>query len=98
MAQKINDYYLKQWQKPIISFFDYLPIKYEATEKEWQIRQLIWDFKDGRRSGKVAELVARQIRAQFGSLCDTITFAVFLPVRRWRMLSVMRNLRKRCAV
>lgn len=56
-------------------FFDYLPIKYEATEKEWQIRQLIWDFKDGRRSGKVAELVARQIRAQFGSLCDTITFA-----------------------
>lgn len=75
MAQKINDYYLKQWQKPIISFFDYLPIKYEATEKEWQIRQLIWDFKDGRRSGKVAELVARQIRAQFGSLCDTITFA-----------------------
>ena len=31
MAQKINDYYLKQWQKPIISFFDYLPIKYEAN-------------------------------------------------------------------
>lgn len=57
MAQKINDYYLKQWQKPIISFFDYLPIKYEATEKEWQIRQLIWDFKDGRRSGKVADTI-----------------------------------------
>lgn len=75
MAQKINDYFLAQWQKPMISFFDYLPMKYEATKKEWQVRQLIWDFKDGKRSRKVAELVAKQIRQQFGSLCDTITFA-----------------------
>lgn len=75
MAQKVNEDFMKQWQKPIISFFDYLPVKYEATEKEWQIRQLIWDFKDGKRSRKVAELVAKEIRMQFGCLCNTITFA-----------------------
>ena len=77
MAAKRNipEAWKNQWSKFMFNFFDYLPTKYEANKREWSIRRMIWDFKDGRRSGKVAELVARQIRAQFGSLCDTITFA-----------------------
>ena len=54
MAQKINDYYLKQWQKPIISFFDYLPIKYEATEKEWQEYKQMLSYHTNYRTAPVS--------------------------------------------
>ena len=75
MAQKINEQFQSQWQKPMFSFFDYLPTKYDASKDEWKVRKLIWDFKQGKRSSKVAKLVASQIRKQFGSTCDTLTFA-----------------------
>lgn len=74
MAQKINEQFQSQWQKPMFSFFDYLPTKYDANKEEWKVRKLIWDFKQGKRSSKVAKLVASQIRKQFGSTCDTLTF------------------------
>ena len=32
--------------------------------------KLIWDFKDGKRSLQVAELVARKIRETFGTVAD----------------------------
>lgn len=75
MAQMINDSFKEQWNKFMITFFDYLPTKYEATKKEWATRQLIWDFKDGKRSKEIAEIVAKQVRKQFGEFCDTLTFA-----------------------
>lgn len=75
MAQRINEQFQSQWQKLMFSFYDYLPTKYEANKNEWKVRKLIWDFKDGKRSLKVAKLVAQQIRKQFGSTCDTLTFA-----------------------
>lgn len=55
-------------------FFDYLPTKYEANSREWQVRKMIWDFKDGKRSLQVAEMVARKIREQFGSTTENIVF------------------------
>lgn len=78
MAQQINDLFKAQWEKPMFTFYDYLPTKYEASKNEWKVRQLVWDFKDGKRSSKVAKIVAKQIRKQFGSMCDTLTF-VCLP-------------------
>lgn len=78
MAQQVNEQFKKQWEKPIYTFYDYLPTKYEASKKEWSIRKLIWDFKDGKRTSKVAKLVAQQLRKQFGGMCDTITL-VCLP-------------------
>ena len=74
MAQQINEQFKAQWEKPMFSFYDYLPTKYEASKAEWKVRKLIWDFKDGKRSAKVAQLVAKQIRKQFGSTCDSLTF------------------------
>ena len=68
-AMNTNPKYRKQWQKLMFSFFDYLPMKYEANPREWQIRKLIWDFKDGKRSLQVAELVARTIRETFPMKC-----------------------------
>jgi hypothetical protein len=39
-----------------------VPTKYkQATKKDWEIRRLIWDFKDGKRSLSVAKLVAEKL-------------------------------------
>lgn len=73
-AMNISPKYKKQWQKLMFCFFNYLPVKYEANPREWQIRKLIWDFKDGKRSLQVAELVARKIRETFGSKTEKIVF------------------------
>lgn len=74
MAQKINEAFMKQWRKFMVSFFDYLPVKYEANKEEWKVRKLVWDFKDGKRSLQVAEMVARKIRLQFGAMTGDIVF------------------------
>lgn len=75
MIQKINEQYKKQWSKFMFSFFDYLPTKYEANKQEWKIRKMIWDFKDGKRSLVVAELVAKKIRQQFGAETGSVVLA-----------------------
>lgn len=75
MVQKNIEMYKKQWAKFMFSFFDYLPTRYEANKQEWKIRKMIWDFKEGKRSIKVAEMVAKKIREQFGAKTNEITFA-----------------------
>lgn len=69
MAAKKNipEAWKNQWSKFMFNFFDYLPTKYEANKREWSIRRMIWDFKDGKRSASVAELVAKKMREQFGA-------------------------------
>ena len=57
----------------MFNFFDYLPTKYEANKREWSIRRMIWDFKDGKRSASVAELVAKKMREQFGAEVCNVT-------------------------
>lgn len=69
-----NEKYREQWSKFMYYFFDYLPTKYEANNKEWDIRNLIWDFKDGKRNIMVAEIVARKLRLQFGAKTNEIVF------------------------
>lgn len=63
----------KQWSKFMVTFFDYLPTHYEASKREWAVRRMIWDFKDGKRSVKVAELVAKKMREQFGAGVENLT-------------------------
>lgn len=73
-----NPKFREQWSKFMHYFFDYLPTKYEATPREWDIRKLVWDFKDGKRSLQVAEMVARKIRMQFGATTGRyLYFVVF---------------------
>lgn len=75
MATKRNipESWKKQWSKFMVNFFDYLPIKYEANKREWAIRRMIWDFKDGKRSIAVAEMVAKRMRLQFGADVENVT-------------------------
>lgn len=69
-----NSAFRAQWSKFMYFFFDYLPTKYEANQREWDIRHLVWDFKDGKRSLQVAEMVARKIRLQFGAKTNEVVF------------------------
>ena len=64
----------RQWSKFMVTFFDYLPTKYEANSQEWAVRKLIWDFKDGERWQAVANMVARKMREQFGKDVQNVTF------------------------
>lgn len=71
-----NREYDKQWSKMMYNFFDYLPTKYKnASKREWDIRRMIWDFKDGKRSLSVAALVAEKMIKFFGSEVQNIVFA-----------------------
>lgn len=76
MAAKFNipEAWKTQWSKFMVNFFDYLPTKYEANKREWAIRKMVWDFKEGKRSKKVAELVAKKMREQFGAEVKNVTF------------------------
>lgn len=75
MAAKrfIPEDWKKQWSKFMFTFFDYLPVKYEATPRDWDVRRMIWDFKDGKRSVNVAKLVAQKMREQFGADVENVT-------------------------
>ena len=72
-TKNIPEEWQKQWSKFMVTFFDYLPTKYEANKREWAVRKMIWDFKDGKRSVKVAELVAKKLREQFGADVENVT-------------------------
>lgn len=76
MTQKrfISENWKKQWSKFMVTFFDYLPTKYEANNREWAVRKLVWDFKDGKRWQAVAKIVARRMREQFGEGVSNVTF------------------------
>ena len=69
-TRNVPESWKRQWSKFMYCFFDYLPVKYEANEREWKVRKMIWDFKDGKRSLAVAELIAKKIREQFGAECE----------------------------
>lgn len=75
MAAKRNipEAWKNQWSKFMFNFFDYLPTKYEANNREWAIRKMVWDFKDGKRSLSVAEMVAKKMREQFGAEVADVT-------------------------
>lgn len=70
----VPEVWKKQWSKFMFCFFDYLPTKYKAGKREWDIRKMVWDFKNGKRSEAVAELVARKLCEQFGEDVGNVTF------------------------
>ena len=93
--RNIPEAWRQQWSKFMFNFFDYLPTKYEANKREWAIRKMIWDFKDGKRSVSVAELVAKKIRVQFGADCENVTFVCIPASSQRRIKSDTRSLPKK---
>ena len=46
----------RQWRKLMYAFYQYYPMQFKkVSQRDWQVRKLIWDFKDRseeRRVGK----------------------------------------------
>ena len=68
----------------MFSFFEYLPMQYrQATEREWQIRKMIWSFKDGKSYLNVAWMIANKLHQVFG---DDVKISsntkIFLPRKK----------------
>lgn len=39
----------RQWRKLMYAFYQYYPMQFKkVSQRDWQVRKLIWDFKDGR--------------------------------------------------
>ncbi|MDO5446780.1 MAG: ribonucleotide-diphosphate reductase subunit alpha [Prevotellaceae bacterium] len=66
----------RQLDKPQTWFVKYFPVRIRNTgEKEQKARQLVWDFKDGVASERVAEMTATRMMQEYGSQCSDIVFA-----------------------
>ena len=65
---------LNQCRKYMFNFFDYLPTKYQASARDWQVRKFVWAFKDGKCAVSAAQLVAKKIREQFFTTARDLVF------------------------
>lgn len=74
---------LNQCRKYMFNFFDYLPTKYQASARGWQVRKFVWAFKDGKCTVSAAQLVAKKIREQFGTSASDMVF-VCIPASSQR--------------
>lgn len=65
-----------QFYKPLTAIYDYLPVRLEATKKQWSVRRFLWQFKDGNHKAAMfaAEIVAAQIIKTFGRDSAHMTF------------------------
>lgn len=89
----------RQWRKLMYAFYDYLPMQYKnASARDWQIRHLVWDFKDGRAYESVAEITASALVRFFGKETRNIVLHVYPLLRQRRTRKDIENSRKRCAV
>ena len=46
--------------------WNYLPTRYEASEQEWRIRKMVWNFKDGQSDPEIIEKLAQIIEGIAG--------------------------------
>lgn len=87
----------RQWHKMMFSFFEYLPMQYrQATEREWQIRKMIWSFKDGKSYLNVAWMIANKLHQVFGDDVKNIVLLVSRLLPLIRMNFVIRGLLRLC--
>lgn len=56
-------------------FYYYYPTRFEdVTEFDWDVRNLIWDFKDGTRHDKVCQILTNKLCRVYGEAIDLLTF------------------------
>lgn len=65
----------RQWNKLMYAFFNYLPMQYKkVTPRDWRIRRLVWNFKDGRDFEYVARITADTMVKFWGNETVNIVF------------------------
>lgn len=56
-------------------FYYYYPIRFDdVTELDWNVRNLIWNFKDGRSHNKVSQLLTIKLHRVYREALDLLTF------------------------
>lgn len=68
----------------------------QATEREWQIRKMIWSFKDGKSYLNVAWMIANKLHQVFGDDVKNIVLLVSRLLPLIRMNFVIRGLLRLC--
>lgn len=64
------------WNKEIVSFLKYYPVRIKNVGLEQEIaRKIVWDFKDGRAYEEVAQMVAKRLKELFGDKVKSIVFS-----------------------
>lgn len=87
----------RQWHKMMFSFFEYLPMQYrQATEREWQIRKMIWSFKDGKAYLNIAWMIANKLHQVLVMMLRILFLLVFRLLPLIRMNFVIRGLLRLC--
>ena len=80
-------------------FFYYYPTRFDdVTEFDWDVRNLIWDVKDGTMHDKVCQILTTKLHRVYGKAIDLLTF-VCIPastrdVNRNRYQSFMADVCK----
>ena len=81
----------------MFSFFEYLPMQYrQATEREWQIRKMIWSFKDGKSYLNVAWMIANKLHQVLVMMLRILFLLVSRLLPLIRMNFVIRGLLRLC--
>ncbi len=75
------------------AFYQYYPMQFKkVSQSDWQVRKLIWDFKDGRAYKAVAEITANAMIKCFGSEVKNIVLRAFRHHPQRRTKSATRSL------
>lgn len=75
-AKFIPESWKKQWCKRMDFLYNYKPMRIkEVTSEDWNVRKLVWAFKDGKASEWCAEVVASRLMRVYGSRVKQLVFA-----------------------
>ena len=56
-------------------FYYYYPTRFDdVTEFDWNVRYLIWDFKDGKKHNEVCKMLTTKLKRVYGEALDLLTF------------------------
>lgn len=56
-------------------FYYYYPTRFDdVTEFDWDVRNLIWNFKDGTRHDNVCQILTEKLQRVYGKALDLLTF------------------------
>ena len=56
-------------------FYYYYPTRFDnITEFDWNVRYLIWDFKDGKKHDEVCKMLTTKLKRVYGEALDLLTF------------------------
>ena len=56
-------------------FYYYYPTRFDdVTEFDWDVRYLIWDFKDGKKHDEVCKMLTTKLKRVYGEALDLLTF------------------------